>query len=57
MTVWLLIIAYHTGGRITMYPGPVYRTAAECAEAGRAAQRDHAARGETPASLCREVRR
>lgn len=57
MTVWLLIIATHQGGRIDMAPVGRHATLTACTDAGRTLQRESAAQGKQAASLCQEVRK
>ena len=57
MTVWLLILAYHSGGNITMRPLGKFPSVTACAEAGRIAQRAEAELGNHAATLCQEVKK
>ena len=55
MTAWILIIAYHAGGAVTMFPGGSYDTLETCLSKGQEMQRDKAASGFTASSVCLET--
>lgn len=55
MTAWILIIAYHAGGAVTMFPGGSYDTIETCLSKGQEMQRDKAASGFTAGVLCQEI--
>lgn len=54
---WLLILATHMGGQITMQAISSHRTLAACTEAGRAAQWHANERGASAATMCVEGRK
>ena len=35
MTAWILVIAYHAGGAVTMFPGGSYDTLETCLSKGQ----------------------
>lgn len=57
MTAWLLILAYHGGGNITMQPWGQYTSLRDCTEVGRQIQESKASVGYRAATMCQEVRR
>lgn len=57
MTMWLLILAYHSGGNITMRPADKFQSLKACTEAGRIASRVEMGRGNHAATMCQEVKR
>lgn len=57
MTYWLLILAYHSGGNITMRPADKFQSLKACTEAGRITQRVEMERGNHAATMCQEVKR
>lgn len=56
MTAWILVIAYHAGGNVTMLPGGSFGNLESCLSKGREIQRDKAAAGYTAGSTCLEVK-
>ena len=55
MTAWILVIAYHAGGNVTMLPGGSFGNLESCLSKGREIQRDKAASGFTAGVLCQEI--
>ena len=55
MTAWILVIAYHAGGAVTMFPGGSYDTLETCLSKGQEMPRDKAASGFTASSVCLET--
>ena len=55
MTAWILVIAYHAGGAVTMLPVGSYGTLETCLSKGQEMQRDKAASGFTASSVCLET--
>lgn len=56
MTAWILVVAYHAGGNVTMLPGGSFGNLESCLSKGREIQRDKAASGFTASSVCLEVK-
>ena len=57
MKTWLLILAYHGGGNITMQPWGQFPSLRECTEAGRQVQGIKAGQGYMAATMCQEAKR
>ena len=55
MTAWILVIAYHAGGNVTMLPGGSFGNLESCLSKGREIQRDKAASGFTAGTLCQGI--
>lgn len=55
MTAWILVIAYHAGGNVTMLPGDSFGNLESCLSKGQEIQRDKAASGFTAGALCQEI--
>ena len=56
MTSWLLIVAYHAGGPITMLDGGSWKSLDACLSEARRVQADKVSKGYTASSVCKEVK-
>lgn len=57
MKAWILILAYHGGGPITMQPWGQYPSLRKCLDTAREVQASKAASGYMAATMCQEAKR